>query len=146
MTEDTPAATPAPWESPTLSLKGRVAIVAGAGQTPGPVIGNGRATAMLFARAGAHVVALDRDRASAGETTAMIEEDGGSAEAMHSALYPVNVPTSIATCGAMAPTRIRKRIPCSSEIIIPATSRAFSSVSLRSSVSMLFSAARLRIM
>ena len=82
MTEDTSAASAPPWQSPTLSLDGRVAIVAGAGQTPGPVIGNGRATCVLFARAGAHVIALDRDRASADETAAMIEADGGSAEAL----------------------------------------------------------------
>ena len=82
MTKDTSAASAAPWQSPTLSLDGRVAIVAGAGQTPGPVIGNGRATCVLFARAGAHVIALDRDRASADETAAMIEADGGSAEAL----------------------------------------------------------------
>ena len=87
MTEDSPAASAAPWQSPTLSLAGRVAIVAGAGQTPGPVIGNGRATALLFARAGAHVIALDRDRASAEETVAMIAadasgRDGGGAEAL----------------------------------------------------------------
>ena len=79
MTEDTPAASAAPLQSPTLSLAGRVAIVAGAGQTPGPVIGNGRATALLFARAGAHVIALDRDRASAQETVAMIAADGSDA-------------------------------------------------------------------
>ncbi|MDE0203167.1 MAG: SDR family NAD(P)-dependent oxidoreductase, partial [Rhodospirillaceae bacterium] len=82
MIEDSPAAIAAPWQSPTLSLDGRVAIVAGAGQTPGPVIGNGRATCVLFARAGAHVVALDRDRASAEETAAMIEAEDGSAEAL----------------------------------------------------------------
>ena len=82
MTDETPAASAAPLQSPTLSLDGRVAIIVGAGQTPGPVVGNGRATALLFARAGAHVVALDRDRASAGETAAMIEAEGGSAEAM----------------------------------------------------------------
>ena len=85
MTEDSPAASAAPLQSPTLSLAGRVAIVAGAGQTPGPVIGNGRATALLFARAGAHVIALDRDRASAQETVAMIAADGsggGGGEAL----------------------------------------------------------------
>ena len=31
MTEDTSAASAPPWQSPTLSLDGRVAIVAGAG-------------------------------------------------------------------------------------------------------------------
>ena len=82
MTDETPAASAAPLQSTTLSLEGRVAIIVGAGQTPGPVIGNGRATAVLFARAGAHVVALDRDRASAQETVAMIEAEGGAAEAM----------------------------------------------------------------
>ena len=85
MTEDSTAASAAPLQSPTLSLAGRVAIVAGAGQTPGPVIGNGRATALLFARAGAHVIALDRDRASAQETVAMIAADGsggGGGEAL----------------------------------------------------------------
>ena len=82
MSEDAPATSPAPWQSPNLSLAGRVAIVAGAGQTPGPVIGNGRATALLFARAGAYVIALDRDRASAEETVAMIEAEGGGSEAL----------------------------------------------------------------
>ena len=32
-------------------LEGKVAIVMGAGQTPGDTIGNGRATAILFASA-----------------------------------------------------------------------------------------------
>ena len=82
MTETANAASTEPLENPTLSLDGRVTIVAGAGQTPGPVIGNGRATCVLFARAGAHVIALDRDRASAEETAAMIEAEGGSAEAL----------------------------------------------------------------
>ena len=36
-------------------LAGKVAIVVGAGQTPGDTIGNGRATALLFAREGARV-------------------------------------------------------------------------------------------
>ena len=33
-----------------MRLDGKVAIVVGAGQTPGDTIGNGRATAILFAR------------------------------------------------------------------------------------------------
>ena len=36
-------------------LKGKIAIVTGAGQTPGDTVGNGRATSILFARAGAKV-------------------------------------------------------------------------------------------
>ena len=40
-------------------LKGKVAIVTGAGQTPGDTVGNGRATCILFARAGAKVLLVD---------------------------------------------------------------------------------------
>ena len=49
-------------------LAGKVAIVVGAGQTPGTTIGNGRATAILFARHGAQVLCVDRDDVSAPET------------------------------------------------------------------------------
>ena len=65
-----------------MRLQDRVAIVIGAGQTPGPTIGNGRATAVLFAREGATVVALDRNLASARDTVEMIEGEGGQAHAL----------------------------------------------------------------
>jgi NAD(P)-dependent dehydrogenase (short-subunit alcohol dehydrogenase family) len=62
-------------------LKGKVAIVIGAGTVPGPQdlppIGNGRAAAILFAREGAAVLAVDARLDSALETKAMIEEEGG---------------------------------------------------------------------
>lgn len=61
-------------------LEGKAAIVVGAGQTPGETIGNGRATAILFAREGARVLVVDRDEASAKETASMIAEEGGTAE------------------------------------------------------------------
>jgi len=61
-------------------LAGKVALVAGAGQTPGEKIGNGRATALLFAREGARVMVLDRDRAAAEDTAAAIAAEGGTAE------------------------------------------------------------------
>ena len=38
-----------------MRLKDRIAIVVGAGQSPGEGIGNGRATALTFAREGAKV-------------------------------------------------------------------------------------------
>ena len=46
---------------------GKVAIVVGAGSTPGATIGNGRATAIVFAREGASVVLVDREAESARE-------------------------------------------------------------------------------
>jgi len=64
-----------------MRLEGKVAAVIGAGQTPGPTAGNGRATALLFAREGARVLAVDRDAASAEETAQMIRDEGGASEA-----------------------------------------------------------------
>jgi NAD(P)-dependent dehydrogenase (short-subunit alcohol dehydrogenase family) len=60
-----------------VRLEGKAAIVVGAGQTPGETIGNGRATAILFAREGARVMLVDRDLESARETQAMIKDEGG---------------------------------------------------------------------
>lgn len=59
-------------------LEDRVCIVTGAGSRS-EGIGNGRATAVLFAREGAHVVVNDRDEAAAALTLAMIRDEGGSA-------------------------------------------------------------------
>jgi NAD(P)-dependent dehydrogenase (short-subunit alcohol dehydrogenase family) len=61
-----------------VRLKDKVAIVVGAGQTPGDTIGNGRATAILFAREGARVVLVDYNYESALETQSMIEAEGGT--------------------------------------------------------------------
>jgi NAD(P)-dependent dehydrogenase (short-subunit alcohol dehydrogenase family) len=63
-------------------LAGKVAIVMGAGQTPGDTIGNGRATAILFAREGASVIAVDRRLDSAQETVSMIEAESGRATSL----------------------------------------------------------------
>lgn len=65
----------------TDRLAGRVAIVAGAGQTPGDTIGNGRATALLLARAGAVVIAADRDGDRAAETAELGAGEGLTIEA-----------------------------------------------------------------
>ncbi len=62
-------------------LNGKVAVVIGAGQSPGTGMGNVRATALLFARAGAKVLAVDRDPASAAEKVKLIRGEGGTAEA-----------------------------------------------------------------
>ncbi|MEE8418810.1 MAG: SDR family NAD(P)-dependent oxidoreductase, partial [Dehalococcoidales bacterium] len=60
-----------------MRLEGKTAIIIGAGQSPGEGMGNGRATALRFAREGAKVMAVDRDLGSAGETAAMVKEEGG---------------------------------------------------------------------
>jgi 3-oxoacyl-[acyl-carrier protein] reductase len=54
-------------------LDGKVAIVTGAGR------GNGRAIAQVFARAGARVLAVDKDAASAQRTAESIAANGGTA-------------------------------------------------------------------
>jgi NAD(P)-dependent dehydrogenase (short-subunit alcohol dehydrogenase family) len=63
-----------------LGLAGKVAIVTGAGAADDG-IGNGRAAAILLARAGAKVLVVDLDRARAERTVAMITEEGGTAAA-----------------------------------------------------------------
>lgn len=62
-----------------VRLAGKIAVVVGAGQTPGATVGNGRAAALLLAREGARVLAADRDLDSARETVQQIEADGGEA-------------------------------------------------------------------
>lgn len=63
-------------------VEGKVAVVVGAGQTPGGTIGNGRATAILLAREGARVVVADRRLESAEDTVNMIHGEGGEATAV----------------------------------------------------------------
>ena len=64
-----------------MRLKDKIAIVVGAGQAPGATaaIGNGRATATLFAREGAKVLAVDRSLEAAEETAEVIRGEGGEA-------------------------------------------------------------------
>ena len=59
-------------------LAGKVAIVTGGG-APDDGIGNGRAAAMLLARAGARVLVVDIVAEAAAQTVAMIEAEGGTA-------------------------------------------------------------------
>jgi NAD(P)-dependent dehydrogenase (short-subunit alcohol dehydrogenase family) len=62
-------------------LAGKVALVTGAGSS-GPGIGNGKATATLFAREGAKVACVDHVLERAAETVAAIEAEGGTAFAL----------------------------------------------------------------
>ncbi|MGF7233631.1 MAG: SDR family NAD(P)-dependent oxidoreductase [Frankia sp.] len=76
-------------------VEGKVAIVTGAGSTPGPGIGTGKGTAVVLAREGASVLLVDLHPDRAEQTRTMIEEEGGKAE-----VFGADV-TSTAGCEAM---------------------------------------------
>lgn len=59
-------------------LNNKIAVVVGAGQTPGATMGNGRATALRFAAEGASVLLVDRDADSVQETAAMVTNAAGN--------------------------------------------------------------------
>ena len=59
-------------------LKDRVAVVLGAGSS-GPGWGNGKAAAVLFAREGARVFAVDLRHRAAEETREIVAAEGGDA-------------------------------------------------------------------
>ena len=69
-----------------MRLDGKKVIIVGAGQSPSldqasPAMGNGRATALLFARHGADVMCVDRTIEAADETAQLIRVEGGNAHA-----------------------------------------------------------------
>jgi NAD(P)-dependent dehydrogenase (short-subunit alcohol dehydrogenase family) len=82
-----------------LGLVGKVAIVTGGGAA-GDGIGNGRGACILLARAGARVVVVDREKALAQRTVAMIEEAGGQGVAVEADV------TRAADCAAVVQTAL----------------------------------------
>ncbi len=60
----------------TYRLDDKIALVFGAGSC-GPGWGNGKAAAVAYARAGAKVIAVDRELERAEETGSIIEQEGG---------------------------------------------------------------------
>ena len=66
----------------TGRVEGKVAIVTGAGSTPGPGTGTGKATAVLLAREGARVLLVDLHPERAEETLGLIEAEGGEARVL----------------------------------------------------------------
>jgi NAD(P)-dependent dehydrogenase (short-subunit alcohol dehydrogenase family) len=80
-------------------LEGKVAIVTGAGSR-GPGIGNGKATAILFAREGAKVLLVDRVPERAHETLELINAEGGEASVFTGDM------TNITDCQAMVATAV----------------------------------------
>ena len=79
-------------------LKGKVAMVVGAGSI-GPGWGNGKATAVTFAREGALVFCIDRNQSAVMETVKIILGEGGKAMA-HTAdvSKAVEVQAMVAAC------------------------------------------------
>ncbi len=86
---------------PKLRLEGKVSIVTGAGSR-GPGIGNGKATAILFAREGAKVLLVDRVPERVHETLELINGEGGEAS-----VFSGDV-TSIADCQAMVAAAVER--------------------------------------
>jgi NAD(P)-dependent dehydrogenase (short-subunit alcohol dehydrogenase family) len=84
-----------------MRLKGKVAIVAGAGAS-GPVTGNGQATAMVFAREGAKVLCADAVEERAQATVDAITKEGGTASALR-----VDV-SKAADCKAMVQAAVER--------------------------------------
>ena len=78
-------------------LQGKVAVVTGGGAA-GDGIGNGRASAILLAKAGARVVVVDRAGDLAQRTVAMIKDAGGEAVAFEADV------TRAADCAAIVKT------------------------------------------
>ena len=85
-----------------MRLQDKAAIVVGAGQTPGQTMGNGRATALRFAQEGAKVLVVDKDEASAAETVALIEAEGGTGSMLGADI------TDEAQCKAIADTCVER--------------------------------------
>jgi NAD(P)-dependent dehydrogenase (short-subunit alcohol dehydrogenase family) len=79
-------------------LAGKTALVVGAGSI-GPGWGNGKATAVMFAREGARVLCVDLNEAAAHETADIIRREGGEAKAFRAdASKAADVARAVAAC------------------------------------------------
>ncbi|HUR48864.1 MAG TPA: SDR family NAD(P)-dependent oxidoreductase [Acidimicrobiales bacterium] len=77
-------------------LDKRVAVIVGAGQTAGSTIGNGRATAITFAREGARVLLVDRDKESLEETVEWVRAETDDVHALTIDITEPDAPQLIA--------------------------------------------------
>lgn len=82
-------------------LAGKVAIVTGAGSS-GPELGNGKATAILFAREGAKVLCADAVEERARETAEAIAAEGGTASVCRADV------SKAADCKAMVEAAVKR--------------------------------------
>jgi NAD(P)-dependent dehydrogenase (short-subunit alcohol dehydrogenase family) len=81
-------------------LKGKIALVVGAGSS-GPGWGNGKATAVAFAREGAKVFCADINLPAAEETAGIIRSEGGEAVAHHADVSnAADVKTMVEACAS----------------------------------------------
>ncbi len=78
-------------------VEGKVALIVGAGCV-GPGWGNGRAAAVLFAREGAKVFAVDKDADAMTETVARVGNDGEIATHVCDVLDDAQVGAMVAAC------------------------------------------------
>jgi NAD(P)-dependent dehydrogenase (short-subunit alcohol dehydrogenase family) len=78
-------------------VEGKVALIAGAGCV-GPGWGNGRAAAVLFAREGAKVFAVDKSAEAMTETVARVGDDGEIATHVCDMLDDAQVGAMVAAC------------------------------------------------
>jgi len=79
-------------------LKDKVALVFGAGSC-GPGWGNGKATAVLYAREGAKITAVDKDLAAAEETRDIIRSEGNECIALQADVSRANeVEAAVKAC------------------------------------------------
>jgi NAD(P)-dependent dehydrogenase (short-subunit alcohol dehydrogenase family) len=88
-----------------MRLAGKIAVVVGAGQSPGEGMGNGRATVLRFAQEGAKILAVNRDLVSAEETAVMATKSGGECVAFQA---DVTRETTLAAAMAAAVERWRR--------------------------------------
>jgi len=88
-----------------MRLKDKVAIVVGAGQSPGEGMGNGRAAAIRFVQEGAKVLAVDNNLASAEETVAMTHQHAGAGSQCAAFEADVTKETTLAAMVAAARSR-----------------------------------------
>ena len=82
-------------------VRGKVIIVTGAGSI-GPGMGNGKASAIVYAREGAKVMLADLNQKAADETRGIIEKEGGTAIA-----YAADVSKAV-ECQKLADTCVQK--------------------------------------
>jgi NAD(P)-dependent dehydrogenase (short-subunit alcohol dehydrogenase family) len=89
-----------------VRLDGRVALIVGAGQTAGDTIGNGRATAVTFARQGAVLVLADRDADSLAATADMCRDAGADVTTVVADIASADGPEAVVAAALEAHGRL----------------------------------------